>query len=1191
MNKVSGAVIYTRVSTGDQDKHGTSPETQLDACRAKALALRLPIIAEYYDGAISGGFLLSRTEFQAALGDIQAGRADTLICPNISRYSRDVEHQQAVKKAIRAVGGQLVFCDMTFEDNASGDLNFTIQGGFAEYEKAMIKERTVGGRVKKAKQGIQPARTSSPFGYHIVSKPDVLAERYPVHTLGTYLVIEEEAALVRDLFGGYVSGGTLPSLARRLNESGVPTRKGGLHWRPSTLRFILTNPVYKGVGAYGKTHHSFDETRIGRMSERSGKTLTSASIVRPADPAAWITWTVPALVSEEHWDAVQERLAQNRRKASGNPRRVRMLAGRVLCPACGSGLTVTHHLIGGRLQNGGQRVPTYICGMYQDKIISTGQRGCLPTSYPVEAVEDAVQAALLDAIRRPDAVAAALAAYREALPAAVPGDAARNLAAVERTLALLEKKQAAAVQGQIAGIMAGADPAAYTAVFAEIAAQRTELEKKRQVLTRAAGRTPHRPPASATAPVDLSHILADVRRVLASPDITDADKRTLLGTVITAVCPAKTQGTLTVRVDFLPRSVLQPQETLQSIENDNNKNRKYPVVDARIKDTYAKDSKATLNTKLYDAYVRFFRWAADRLQGQDGIVCFVTNNSFVDQIAFDGMRKHLLQDYTQIYHLDLHGNVRKNPKLSGTTHNVFGIQVGAGITVAIRRRENPERFLKYYRVPEDWRKPEKLEWLTQKQDVTGIDWQTLQPDTKQNWITEGMQADFEDFLPIASKEAKASKSGEVQAIFKTYSLGVSTNRDSIVYDYNKPILEQRIAIFLNQFNDEVGRWVQEKRPTEVDAFLDYSKIKWSEHLKNELRREKRGELNEKSFRPALYRPFNTQWLYYDGLLVDRPGGFDKILPSASIENTAICLSGVGSSKLFGCLMTQVIPGLDLLEKTQCFPLYTYALDGKLRRDNITDWALAQFQAKYGPDVTKRDIFHYVYGLLHSPEYRERYKENLKRELPRIPLVEEPTPAHKFATPPETGRERGSGEEPTTATGLNSSSSRFGRTPVTEERGNKEVGSEANKEVGSFRTFAAVGAQLAALHVGYEQAPEYPLTQLVNKDVPFSWRVTKMRLNKDKTAVVVNEALTLGGIPAEAFEYKLGNRSALEWVLDQYQVSTDKRSEIVTDPNRADDPEYIVRLVCRVITVSVETARLVASLPPLVRAMTDEREPS
>src|SRR5947209_1031497 len=158
-------------------------------------------------------------------------------------------------------------------------------------------------------------------------------------------------------------------------------------------------------------------------------------------------------------------------------------------------------------------------------------------------------------------------------------------------------------------------------------------------------------------------------------------------------------------------------------ENDNNKNRKYAEVDKRINRTYAKDSSATLSTKLYDPYVKFVRWAIDRIGDRDGIICFVTNNSFVDQIAFDGMRKHLVQDFTHIFHVDLHGNVRINPKLSGTTHNVFGIQVGVGITVAIRSRQHTERQLYYYRVPEDWRKEEKLGWLTHRKQVSQIDCQ------------------------------------------------------------------------------------------------------------------------------------------------------------------------------------------------------------------------------------------------------------------------------------------------------------------------------------------------------------------------------------------------------------------------------------------------------------------------------------
>ena len=210
----------------------------------------------------------------------------------------------------------------------------------------------------------------------------------------------------------------------------------------------------------------------------------------------------------------------------------------------------------------------------------------------------------------------------------------------------------------------------------------------------------------------------------------------------------------------------------------------------------------------------------------------------------------------------------------------------------------------------------------------------------------------------------------------------------------------------------------------------------------------------------------------------------------------------------------------MLEKTQCFPYYTYNEDGSNRRENITDWALAQFQAQYGGEVTKWDIFHYVYGMLHHPQYRERYAENLKRDLPHIPLL------HRAE---------------------------------------------------AFLACASIGKQLMELHLGYESAQEYSLRWVENRDVPFSWRVEKMRLTPDKGALLVNESLTLQGIPPECFQYRLGNRSALEWVIDQYQVSEDKRSGIVSDPNNLDDEEYIARLVGRVITVSVETVQLVKEL--------------
>ena len=568
-----------------------------------------------------------------------------------------------------------------------------------------------------------------------------------------------------------------------------------------------------------------------------------------------------------------------------------------------------------------------------------------------------------------------------------------------------------------------------------------------------------------------------------------------------------------------------PYNVGQGNENDNNKNRRYPVIDERINKTYAKDSKATLNTKLYDAYVKFFRWATDRLQGRDGIVCFVSNNSFIDQIAFDGMRKNLWQGFNLIYHLDLHGNVRKNPKLSGTTHNVFGIQVGVGITIAIRTAHRSEHTLYYHRVPENWRKTEKLRFLTEKSSINDIGWEELQPDTKHNWLTEGMHSEFTNFLPIGTKDAKLARPAEAATIFKTYSLGVSTNRDGIVYDFDDQRLAGRLEQFIEEYNAEISRWIRAGRPRDIDSFVRYDKIKWSRNLKRELRNEHYAQFNTEAVRRSLYRPFVTMWLYHANIVIDEAGTTATFFPTniSTVDNQVICLTDLGSEKPFMVLVTNNLPDLHLVGAgagTQCFPYYTYAEDGSNRRENITDWSLAQFQAHYGEQVTKRDIFHYVYAMLHHPQYRERYAENLKRELPRIPLLQDSA---------------------------------------------------------AFEMCARVGKLLMELHLDYEQAPEYPLTWLENKDVPVDWYVKKMRLTADKSALEVNEWLTLAGIPQQCFQYRLGNRSALEWVIDQYQVSTDKRSGITSDPNRLDDERYIVGLVEKVITVSVETVRLVGEL--------------
>jgi predicted helicase len=572
-----------------------------------------------------------------------------------------------------------------------------------------------------------------------------------------------------------------------------------------------------------------------------------------------------------------------------------------------------------------------------------------------------------------------------------------------------------------------------------------------------------------------------------------------------------------------------PYNVGQKNENDNNKNRKYPVIDQRIRETYVKDSKAILNTQLYDAYVRFFRWATDRLKGHDGIVGLVTNNSFIDQITFDGMRKHLLQDFTHVYHLDLHGNVRKNPKISGTTHNVFGIQVGVGITIAIRSSHSSKQGLYYYRVPEYWRKTEKLAFLTEKGSIVSIEWDELKPDISYNWINKGIKSDFSTLIPIGTKEAKLTRHEGAEAIFKVYSLSVATNRDSYVYSFDSVQLSKRVNIFIDIYNSTVDTLKRHGRQVDPSLLIDTNdqRIKWTRQVKNSLAKLQYSQYIETHIRNCLYRPFTLKKLYFDNFWNEERYQQYLLFPTLATEgeNRVICVPGLGDRKGFGCLAANTITSFDLaFEKVQCFPFYTYTEDGTNRRENITDWALQQFQSKYGPEVTKWDIFHYVYGLLHHPEYRERYKENLKRAIPHIPLL------HQYE---------------------------------------------------AFATCVRVGKQLMDIHLNYEQAKEYPLNEIENRDMPFSTHVEKMKLTPDRTAVIVNESLTLSGIPQECFQYRLGNRSALEWVIDQYQVSKDKRSGIESDPNRIDDPGYIVRLVTQVITVSVETVRLVNELAQAV----------
>ena len=335
-----------------------------------------------------------------------------------------------------------------------------------------------------------------------------------------------------------------------------------------------------------------------------------------------------------------------------------------------------------------------------------------------------------------------------------------------------------------------------------------------------------------------------------------------------------------------------PYNVGQKSENDNNKNRAYKVVDSRVASTYAKASKASNKNALSDPYVKFFRWATDRLQGSDGIVCFVSNNGFLTGIGADGMRKMLADEYTTIYHLDCGGNVRKNPKLSGTTHNVFGIQVGVGITILVRRQKgNSQPQVFYYALPAMARASEKLKALTSWGSFKCIDWQELKPDAKGNWLTEGMQTDFESFLPLGTKEGKAEKI-DANVIFSMYGNGLKTNRDDVVFDFNKTLLARRIQKFIESYDAEVDRYIRAGRPKDADAFVNYDHIKWSEGLKGHLRRGSVATFDETKMRQSLFRPFSTQYLYFDSILNERRYQQQHFFPNSnnSEDNIVVCVA-------------------------------------------------------------------------------------------------------------------------------------------------------------------------------------------------------------------------------------------------------------------------------------------------------------
>ena len=613
-------------------------------------------------------------------------------------------------------------------------------------------------------------------------------------------------------------------------------------------------------------------------------------------------------------------------------------------------------------------------------------------------------------------------------------------------------------------------------------------------------------------------------------DLTDS--RQLPSAIISEANSQRVQDQQNARINVIIGNP--PYNVGQLNENDNNKNRKYPAIEQRIRETYAKDSKATNKNALSDAYVKFFRWAVDRLDGQDGIVCYVSNNSFVDAYAFDGFRKNFLSDFDQVYHLDLGGNIRTN-RPGRKIGNVFDIRVGVGITVAVRSKGTSVQGLRYCQVLDELSKKDKLDYLSEMRLHT-VDWRRLIPNRKHTWLTSDTEAEYASFNTIGSREARRAPPGKEETIFKTYSRGAVTSRDSYVFDYQFDAVARRMKQFAKDYNVQVALQQMEDPKQEIDDDVYVEKIAWSRDLKLDLRRGKYARFSLEKIRSSLYRPFTRKHLFFDRVFNEEVYQQPSFFPDkqSETENKLICVSGVGH-EVFRCLAADRICELKYSNSanggTQCFPFYTYDEDGSKRQENITDWALEQFRQHYAdPAIGKWDIFYYVYGLLHHPGYRSRYAADLKRELPRIPFAPD------------------------------------------------------------FRRFSRAGQQLAELHLNYEEADIYDLDWQAFT-TPANYKVIKMKPGKKRDAqdgdykvfdtLRYNETFFTRRIPERAFAYRLGNRSALEWIIDQYRVKTDKRSGITHDPNGySDDERYIIDLLGRVITVSLETVDIVEELENL-----------
>ena len=585
----------------------------------------------------------------------------------------------------------------------------------------------------------------------------------------------------------------------------------------------------------------------------------------------------------------------------------------------------------------------------------------------------------------------------------------------------------------------------------------------------------------------------------------------------------------------------------QKSANDNAQNQSYPVLDQRIADTYVAGSTAGLSKGIYDSYIKAYRWATDRLSPEDGgVIAFISNGTWIDGNSHDGFRASFEKEFDKIYVFNLRGNARTSGELRKREGDgIFGMgsRTPIAITLLVRYpedRRSDKCQIFYHDIGDYLSREEKLRKITQAQSYRGLDWTQITPNEKHDWINQ-RDGLFDSLLSLAPEKKFDAKA---KSVFFIYAIGVATNRDAWVTGFSKEQITANMQAMIAFYNQQIEK---------EEVSNDKTKISWTVNLTKDWSKGKKHDFDGTAFVRSTYRPFCKQQLYYHHPFIERPGIWNKLFPTPQHKNLVICVSGVGGSKDFSTLIADMIPDLQVLSNGQCFPLYWYeenkgeqavSLFGTTneerwtQRDGITDWCLQEVRSRFAgaKSITKEDIFYYVYGLLHSPDYRERFADDLRKALPRIPIVER-------------------AEE--------------------------------------FFAFSKAGRRLAQLHLHYEdyahkaEGVEVDERDYTAADEFAYYAVEKMRFPKkdERHTIIYNGHITLHNIPAEAYDYVVNGKSAIEWVMERYAVTIHKDSGIKNDPNlwarEQGKPRYILDLLLSIIHVSVETQRIVAELPKLV----------